>query len=105
MIQKIVGECCTEDRVCLSAQEFVDKAKDDLSVYFDPLGIRSLAESLPHHKPSKRLKLPEALVQPALICFQVDSPTQNMPRIVMIAKEKEVKARRKQEKSGDISNY
>ena len=39
----------------MSAQEFVDKAKDDLSVYFDPLGIRSLAQSFPHHKPGKRL--------------------------------------------------
>ena len=46
----------------MTAQEFVDKSKDDLSVYFDPLGIRSLAESLPQHKPAKRLKLPESLV-------------------------------------------
>jgi hypothetical protein len=62
VVHKIIDQCCTEDRVCLSAQEFVDKAKDNLSVYFDPLGIRSLAESFPQHKPSKRLKLPEALV-------------------------------------------
>jgi hypothetical protein len=46
----------------LTAKEFVDKAKDDLSLYFDPLGIRSLAESFPQHKPAKRLKLPESLV-------------------------------------------
>ena len=62
MVQKILDVCCTEDRVCLSAQEFIDKAKDDLSMYFDPLGIRSLAESIPQLKPYKRLKLPEALV-------------------------------------------
>ena len=32
----MLDECCNEDRVCLTAQEFVEKAKDDLSVYFDP---------------------------------------------------------------------
>ena len=58
----MLDESCTEDRVCLTAQEFVDKAKDDLSVYFDPLGIRSLAELVPQYKPAKRLKLPESLV-------------------------------------------
>jgi hypothetical protein len=100
----MLDECCTEDRVCLTAQELVDKAKDDLSEYFDPLGIRSLAESLPLHKPAKRLKLPESLVQPALLCFQVDSScTESCPRVVIMAKEKEVKARKKQEKSGAIS--
>ena len=88
----------------MTAQEFVDKSKDDLSVYFDPLGIRSLAESLPQHKPAKRLKLPETLVQPALICFQVDSSSaESFPRVVIMAKEKEVKARKKLEKSWDAS--